>query len=135
MGKKIFQCLIFENLKKNLVANFFILKSDFCQNYFFLNQILFFLKLKVFEGKQSSFESWEKNLVSVCILFWLVFSHNLPKIPLVAYHSIQKIKFYLLGQKIKSSNPLLIIWKRIFERVPISQCIHSHLIISNEKRK
>ena len=89
-----------------------------------------FLKLKVIifwsllGNKILFWKLIKKFLFQPVFLFWLVLSHSLPKISLVAYHSIQKEKFYLLGQKIKSPYLFLITFDRIFEKVP---CIASKL--------
>ena len=65
----------------------------------------------------SAFKRIKFSFTSFWILIWLKFYHNLPKIPLIAYHLIQKGKFYLLDQKIKSLYPFLITRDRILEKV------------------
>ena len=44
-------------------------------------------------------------------------SHDLPEIPLIVYHLIQKEKLYLFGQKIKSPYPFLTNLYGIFEKL------------------
>ena len=64
-----------------------------------------------------AFEWIKVSLILVYSLFWLTFLHNLPEIPLIAYHLIQKEKFYFIGQKTKSPCPFMIAQDRIFEKI------------------
>ena len=89
----------------------------FSELNFALPQIKSLLIFRAFKGRQSSFGIWQKNLVWVCILFWLIFPHHWLEIPLAAYHSIQKEKPYLFGQEIKGICSFLITRDLIFEKI------------------